>query len=127
MSLTRYISSYFFLLNNCFNICLFKLFKFKPDFTSDFEDDARILREFIEKLHSYDLFTLQSRILNKVSIFAHGIKTNVNAPVELKFNKESGIVAESSTQDTSKPFLAVFKIRKGDKANNLIPESKFET
>ena len=51
-------------LNNCFNICLFKHFKFKSDLTSDLEDDARILREFIEKLHSFDLFTLQSRILN---------------------------------------------------------------
>ena len=36
-------------------------------------------------------------------------------------------MAESSTQDTSKPIPAVFKFRKGDKAKNLIAESKFET
>ena len=27
-------------LNNCFNISFFKLLKFDPDFTSDFEDDS---------------------------------------------------------------------------------------
>ena len=32
-----------------------------------------------------------------------------------------------STHDTSKHLPAVFKFRKGDKAKNLIPESKFET
>ena len=36
-------------------------------------------------------------------------------------------MAESSTQDTSYPIPAVFKFMKGDKAKNLILESKFET
>ena len=59
-------------------------------------------------------------------IFAHGIKTNINAPLKLKVNLESEIWAESTTQDTSNPIPAVFKLRKGDKAKNLIPESRLE-
>ena len=70
---------------------------------------------------------LTSRILNKVLIFATGIKTNVNAPVELKVNLEFEIMAESTTKDTSYPIPAVFKFRKRDKAKNSIPESQFET
>jgi len=42
------------------------------------------MKEFVEKLHSYDLFTLQSRIYNKLSMFALSIKTNGRSPVELK-------------------------------------------
>ena len=34
------------------------------------------------------------------------------APVKLKVNLESRVVSESSTQDSSKPILAVFKFRK---------------
>ena len=48
-------------LNNCFNLCLYMLFNFKPevgDKDRD-EDEEKILREFVENLQSYDLFTLQ--------------------------------------------------------------------
>ena len=42
-----------------------------------------IMSDFIEKLHSYHLFTLQSRIYNKLLIFAYSIKTYGRAPFEL--------------------------------------------
>jgi hypothetical protein len=62
-------------LNNCFNLFLYKLFKFKPDVTPEDEEgnEEKIMSDFIEKLHSYNLFTLQSRIYNKLLLFAHGI------------------------------------------------------
>ena len=43
-------------LNICFNLCFYKLFNFKPevgDKDKD-EDEEKILREFVEKLQSYD-------------------------------------------------------------------------
>ncbi len=42
------------------------------------------MKNLIEKLHSYNLFTLQSRIYNKLLLFAHSIKTNGRAPVDLR-------------------------------------------
>ena len=42
------------------------------------------MSDFIEKLNSYSLFTLQSRIYNKLLLFAHGIKSNKKSPVELQ-------------------------------------------
>jgi hypothetical protein len=73
-------------LNNCFNLCLYKLFKFKPEVTSEDEEanEEKIMSDFIDKLHSYDLFTLQSRIYNKLLLFTHGIKSNKKSPVELQ-------------------------------------------
>ncbi len=35
-------------------------------------------------LYSYDLFTLQLRIYNKLLLFTHGIKSNKTSPVELQ-------------------------------------------
>ena len=42
------------------------------------------MNDFIEKLHSYQLLTLQSRIYKKLLMFAHSIKINGRAPVELR-------------------------------------------
>ncbi len=72
-------------LNNCFNLCLYKLVKFKPEVTPEDEeaDEEKIMSDFIDKLHSYDLFTLQSRIYNKLLILTHGIKSNKKSSVEL--------------------------------------------
>jgi hypothetical protein len=41
------------------------------------------MKDFIGKLQSYNLFTLQSRIYNKLLMFAHSIKTNGRALVDL--------------------------------------------
>ena len=40
-------------LNNCFNLCLYKLFKFKPEATPEDEDEneEKIMSDFIDKLH----------------------------------------------------------------------------
>ena len=43
-------------LNICFNLCFYKQFNFKPevgDKDKD-QDEEKILREFVEKLQSYD-------------------------------------------------------------------------
>jgi len=116
-------------LNNCFNLCLYKLFKFKPEIADKDkeEDEEKIMKEFVEKLHSYDLFTLQSRIYNKLLMFAHSIKTNGRSPVELKsyinqpaLEDEPEILA-GQTQD-------VFNLRRGRTlVKNVIPETKYET
>ena len=50
----------------------------------DDNDEEKIMSEFIKKLQSYYLFTLQSRIYNKLLMFAHSIKTNSKSPSELK-------------------------------------------
>ena len=64
----------------------YKLFKFKPEIADKDkeEDEEKNMKEFVEKLQSYDLFTLQSRIYNKLLMFIHSIKTNGRFPVELK-------------------------------------------
>ena len=38
----------------------------------------------MDKLHSNDLFTLQSRIYNKLLLFAHGIKSNKKSLAEFQ-------------------------------------------
>jgi hypothetical protein len=52
--------------------------KFKPEAPLEDEDEneEKIMSDFIDKLHSYDLFTLQSRIYNKLLLFSQGIKSN---------------------------------------------------
>ena len=87
LSLIIYFSSSAYQsFNNCFNLCLYKLFKFKPEVVDkDGEvDEEKIMSDFIEKLHSYHLFSLQSKIYNKLLMFAHSIKTNGKAPIELR-------------------------------------------
>ena len=116
-------------LNNCFNICLYKLFKFKPEIANKDEevDEEKIMKEFVEKLHSYDLFTLQSRIYNKLLMFAHSIKTNSRSPVELKSyidlpDQEDKLETLTiQTQD-------VYNLRRGRiLVKEIIPETKYET
>jgi hypothetical protein len=45
-------------------------------------DEEKIMNYYIEKLHSYHFFTLQSR--NKRLMFAHSIETNARSPAELR-------------------------------------------
>ena len=72
-------------LNNCFNLCLYRLFKFGPeiDYYKDDNNMEIIMNNFLNKLHSYNLFTLQSRIYSKLLSFVYGIKNNKNSPSEL--------------------------------------------
>jgi hypothetical protein len=72
-------------LNNCFNLCLNRQFKFKPDFTTeDVVDEEKSMSKFITKLQAYDLFTLRSRLYFKLLTFAYGIESNKNSPIESK-------------------------------------------
>ena len=69
LSLIIYFTKPTFLsLNNCFNICIYKLFKFTPDkYIIDDEKDFEIkMEDFLKKLQSYSLLTLQSRILTRL-------------------------------------------------------------
>ena len=49
-------------------------------------DDEKIMNDFIEKLQSYQLFTLNSRMYNKLLMFGHTSKTNGKTHVESKPN-----------------------------------------
>jgi hypothetical protein len=57
-------------LKNWLNLCLYKLFEFKPKVNPEDEEcnEAKIMSDFIDKLHSYDLFTLQSRIYKIINL-----------------------------------------------------------
>ena len=115
-------------LNNCFNICLYKLFKFRPEINSDEEEDEeKIMKNFIEKLHSYNLFTLQSRIYNKLLMFAHSIKTNGRAPVDLK-SQINLPAPEDDLEKQVEQTVNVYNLRRGRTlVKNIIPETKYET
>ena len=70
------------------NIRIVRDFILMTKITSEDEEanEEKIMSEsdFIDKLHSYDLFTLQLRIYNKLFLFTHGIKSNKKSPVELQ-------------------------------------------
>ena len=71
-------------LSNCFNNCIFMLFKFKiePKDDSDIDDDDMI--RFNKKFQAYGLFSFQLRLMNKILTFAHNIINNPNSPSVLK-------------------------------------------
>ena len=114
-------------LNNCFNLCLYRLFKFKPEpINLDAEDsDEQIMNDFINKLQSYKLFTLQSRILTKLLSFTHNIINNRNAPIVLKEslvgnNNQSMNVPEATSE------LEIRNFRSGPKTKASIPTTKYD-
>jgi hypothetical protein len=107
------------------------------------------MSEFVEKLHSYELFTFQSRIYNKVLLFAHGIKTNSRSPLELKSYLEMEVSDEeqpteqpetippgtvpSDVENTQtnvrkiQPIQEAYSLRGRTIIKSIIPETKFET
>jgi hypothetical protein len=122
LSFTHYLSAYQS-LNNCFNLCLYKLFKLKPEVTSEDEEvnEEKIMCDFIDKLHSYDLFTLQSRIYNKLLLFTHSIKSNKKSPVELQ-----ALIDLPAPEIV--PSQGVYELRRGRTlVKSIIPETKYET
>ena len=76
---------------------------------------------FIDKLNSYSLFTLQSRIYNKLLLFAHGIKSNKKSPVKALIDIPA--TAEESAEII--PSQGVYELR--NLVKNIIPETKYET
>ena len=114
-------------LCNCFNLCLFKFFKFKPELNSEEEDDDKIMSDFLKKLQSYQLFTFQARIYNKLLIFAHGIKTNARSPLELQSSLNLPLTPNDQTVEGFLPVLGTYELRGRRVEKSVIPETKFET
>ena len=90
-------------------------------------DEEKIMSEFIKKLQSYYLFTLQSRIYNKLLMFAHSIKTNSKSPTELK----SLIVLPAPDDDIvtlTEQTQDAYNLRRGRVLiKKVSPETKYET
>ena len=85
------------------------------------------MKNFIEKLHSYNLFTFQSRIYNKLLMFAHSIKTNRRAHVDLR--SQINIPApEDDFEKQVEQTVNVYNLRRGRTlVKNIIPKTKYET
>ena len=62
-------------------------------------------------LYSYDLFTLQLRIYNKLLLFTHGIKANKKLPVELQALIDFPAPAEKPAEII--PSQGVYELRRG--------------
>jgi hypothetical protein len=87
----------------------------------------KIMKDFIEKLHSYNLFTLQSRIYNKLLMFVHSIKTNGRAPVDLR-SQINLPATEDDLEQQVEQTVNVYNLRRGRTlVKNIIPETKYET
>jgi hypothetical protein len=114
-------------LCNCFNLCLFKLFNFKPEYDSEEDDEEKIMSDFLVKLQSYQLFTLQVRIYNKLLIFAHGIKTNARSPLELRSHLNSPVTPDIQTEENILPILGSYELRGRRVEKSVVPETKYET
>ena len=93
------------------------------------------MNDFIDKLQSYDLFTLQSRIYSKLLTFAHGIINNQNSPTELKeilSNENLDKQDVSSKEPTEsllvniEPIQEFYNLRNRVKPKTKIPDTKFE-
>ncbi len=91
-------STAYFSLSNCFNRCLFNLFK--PEYDSEENDEEKII--ILVKLQFYQLFTLEARIYNKLLIFAHGIKTNARSALRSLINSQVTPVIQ--TEENTVPF-----------------------
>ena len=91
-------------LANCYNACLFKLFRF--DFTYKELDE---INNFLEE---YKLFGFQHRIVLRLSLFSHKIINIPSAPLKLKeqilFNSDRNI--QYNLRQTSKPTLYMPKL-----------------
>ena len=91
-------------LANCYNACLFKLFRF--DFSHKELDE---INNFLEE---YKLFGFQHRIVLRLSLFSHKIINIPSAPIKLKeqilFNSNRNI--QYNLRQTSKPTLYMPKI-----------------
>jgi len=71
-------------INNCFNFCLFKLFKFKFSIEIKSCNDGKSLNCFNNFLGKYNLFTFQHRLIYRIFIFIHKIMNSYNSPILLK-------------------------------------------
>jgi hypothetical protein len=80
------------------------------------------MSDFIDKVHSYDLFTLQSRIY-KFFLFVHDIKSNKKSPAEHQAIIDLAAPTGIMTELDKLPTQGVYELRRG----NIIPETNYET
>ncbi len=64
---------------NCFNLCLFKLFKIKNTAKTNEE-----LNEHNNKLEKFGLNAFEHRLMSRVAFFVHKITNDSKAPTDLK-------------------------------------------
>ena len=113
-------------LNSCFNICLFKLFKFTPE-KIDFEDilstengEGAVMHRFEETLQRYGLQTFQRRLLERFLLFTQTIINSEKSPPLLK---EKIQLPDNSADDLDRDH---YSLRGGAKVKNTIPVTKFD-
>ena len=85
-------------LSDCFNFCLFKLFKFKIESESVELINSNDINNFNLKLQKFGLFSFQHRLMNKLLSFLNNIISCDQAPSNLK----SQIVQSESTKPNTK-------------------------
>ena len=91
-------------LSNCFNSCLFKLFKFSLETSINTEEEEKEeenntnLNNFNNKLNAYGLFSFQHRLMNKILTFINNTITNTSSPIELK---KTLAVAQETAEETN--------------------------
>ena len=117
-------------INNCFNLCLYKLFGFKPDindlnrdiFYNEIDQQEEVMENFSLKLQKYNLCTFQERLIKRFLIFTHSILNNVNAPPELKTIIN---LTDSSIDD---PIIGItrFHLRGRAPIKHIVPNTKYD-
>jgi hypothetical protein len=82
------------------------------------------MNDFIDKLQSYKIFTLQSRILTKLLSFTLNIINNRNAPIVLK-ESLVGNIGQSLNAPEATSELEIRNLRSGPKTKAAIPTTKY--
>ena len=85
-----------------------------------------IMNNFLDKLNSYDLFTLQSRIYTKLLSFVYGIKNNKSFPSELKEQIFQNTPSTSAKESQSQVVQETYYLRNGPKKKKVIHKIKYE-
>ena len=99
-------------LSNCFNNCLFLLFKFKIEPKDDLEINDDDMIKFNTKLQDYGLFSFQHRLMNKILTFAHNIINNPNSPSDLKQILRPENIIDIDQEDQAENFIQLRNNRK---------------
>ena len=79
------------------------------------------------KLQSYQFFTLQASIYNKLLIFTHGIKSNARSPLELRSIINALVTPDVQTEEDIVHVLGSYELRGRTVEKIVIPETKYET
>ena len=85
------------------------------------------MSDFLVKLQSCQLFTLQARIYNKLLIFAHGIKTNARSPFELRSLINSAVTPDVQAEENIVPVFGSYELKRRKVVKIVVLESKYET